>query len=79
MKPQGSNLNKLGSKYSSAPILYNEELSKMDATDIKVGQLLHSQHVRFTLPADMRCHIGNIAHMTLHISNIAVISAILLI
>jgi hypothetical protein len=36
MKSQGSNLNKPGSKYSLslAPILYNEVLFKMGATDL---------------------------------------------
>ena len=33
MKPQGSNLNKLGSKYSPAPDLCNEVLFKMGVTD----------------------------------------------
>ena len=33
MKPQGSNLNDPGSKYSPGPILYNLVLIKMGATD----------------------------------------------
>jgi hypothetical protein len=34
MKPQGSNLNKLGSKYSLGSIIYDEELFKTGATDL---------------------------------------------
>ncbi len=33
MKPQGSSINKPGSKYSPAPVIYNRALFKMGATD----------------------------------------------
>ena len=33
MKPQGSSINKPGSKYSPGPIIYNRSLFKMGATD----------------------------------------------
>ena len=36
MKPQGSNLNKPGSQYSLAPVLYNEVLFEMGATDLSI-------------------------------------------
>ncbi len=34
MKPQGSSINKTGSKYSLAPVIYNRALFKMGATDL---------------------------------------------
>ncbi len=34
MKPQGSSINKPGSKYSPAPVIYNWALFKMDATGL---------------------------------------------
>ncbi len=34
MKPQGSSINKLGSKYSPAPVLYNRALFETGATDL---------------------------------------------
>jgi hypothetical protein len=33
MKPQGSSINKPGSKYSPAPVIYNWSLFKTGATD----------------------------------------------
>ncbi len=33
MKPQGSSINKPGSKYSPGPIIYNRSLFKMGATN----------------------------------------------
>jgi hypothetical protein len=46
MKPQGSTLNKPGSKYSPGPVLYNLVLFKTGATDTRiriiiVGEMLH--------------------------------------
>jgi hypothetical protein len=34
MKPQGSSINKPGSKYSLAPVIYNQSLFKRGATDL---------------------------------------------
>jgi hypothetical protein len=34
MKPQGSSINKPGSKYSPAPVIYNRALLKTGATDL---------------------------------------------
>jgi hypothetical protein len=41
MKPQGSNLNKPGSKYSPGPVQYNEVLFKMGATDLATTCSIH--------------------------------------
>ncbi len=50
MKPQGSSINKPGSKYSPAPIIYNQALFKMGVTDLThVVDYFILGHKKFTL------------------------------